>query len=724
MSKKLGVILSIVVLSTLLLLGQEQDRGEKIEGDTYENERLGLKIRLPEGPWFVKDTSQGGATVFVLSSPGWKEFNLLLVMMPAAIGIRTAEDRNAQLSNYFGEKYEKVAIETGSIDGRQTGVLIYNYKSKKENQRSYTHVFVADDQTYLLQLSGPEPKWLENQEKLKNIFAGMSFFERKVATPQEEKPEQRVELEAPPEDIETNAAIKHHFLKLDIDPPSKRLKVYDRFTAEITGDNVQQVAFYLWAMDVDSIKMDGRDVAFSLEPLRDSAKKLVINLGSSYNSGEKIELEYSAHKDDFISESPEGLISGYNIFGQVREKSTYTSHIVYYPVDNENRTTGEVWITVPAGYMAVSVGKLLETYSEGGKLTYRWRTDIAVPRILPFAFAVAEYEKYSTKTDSGMEIEVYTWSEFEEHALKRVDVIKDIADFETRLHGKFPFEKLAFIHVIPEEGLAGVSLPTMILLSDQFFKSDISYDVIRTSVTAAMSGPLVLADEMSHQWNIYAVSFPNELGEGMAQYTDTLFAEHIGGREVLSEHMGYYSSLYKAGIANAPDKPIASKEVYQTKAYSSIAFCKGALVLNMLRYVLGDEAYFTAYRNIFETYFGKEADFDAFQKMMESKSGQKLDWFFEQWYHRAGYPQYDVTLEKVTPKGDKYEVVVAIRQRQEGSSYKMPMDLTFLAADVEKTFEKVMIDERAKQLAFELEFKPEQIILDRDGMLLKDVTYR
>lgn len=724
MYKKLCLVLISTLVFSCPLYPQDSERGDKIEGDVYKNERLGLMIHLPEGQWHIKDSSRGGAVVFILTSPEWEDFNMVLVMMPSAIGIKTAEDRNTQLSNYFGEKYEKVAIEKGSIDGRETGILIYNYKGEESNQRSYTHVFVDNKQTYLLQLSGPEPKWLENEQKLENIFAGISLFERKAATPQKEKPKEMVEQEAPPIEVETNANIKHHFLKIDIDPASGGMKVNDKFTVEIAGDDVKQVTFYVWEMDVDFIKMDDRELVFSLEPFGEGMKKLIINLDKALASGEMIELEYSAHKDDFISEYSGELISGYNILGQVGEKSSYTSHVVYYPIDNDNATSGEVWITVPVGYMAVSVGKLLGKYPENEKITYRWKTDIAVPRILPFAFAVAEYEKYSIKTDSGMAIEVYTWKEFEEHALKRLKVIKDIADFETWLHGKFPFEKLAFVHVIPKKGLAGVSLPTMILLSDQFFKSDISYDVIKKSVTGAMSGPLVLADEMSHQWNIYAVSFPNELGEGMAQYTDTLFAEHIGGKEVLSKHMDYYLNLYVSAIANAPDMPIASKEVYKTKAYSSIAFCKGALVLNMLRYVLGDVIYFEAYRHIFENYFGKKADFDAFQKMMEDKSGQSLDWFFEQWYHRTGYPEYEVTLENVTPKADKYDVTVNIRQTQEADVYKMPMDISFLSGDSEKKFEKVMIEGREIKLTFELDFKPEKVVLDKDGMILKDVKYK
>ncbi len=144
----------------------------------------------------------------------------------------------------------------------------------------------------------------------------------------------------------------------------------------------------------------------------------------------------------------------------------------------------------------------------------------------------------------------------------------------------------------------------------------------------------------------------------------------------------------------------------------------------MLRYVLGDDAYFEAYRHIFENYFGKEADFDAFRKMMEEKSGQSLGWFFEQWYHRTGYPKYEVTLGEAIQKADKYEVAVDIKQIQEEDVYRMPMDISFLGGDSEKTYEKVIIEGRENKLTFELDFKPENVVLDKDGMLLKEIEYK
>lgn len=164
---------------SMLLVGQKEERGDKIEGDVYKNERLGLMVQLPAGEWYViEDKSQGEAAVFALTSPEWEDFNMVLVMMPSARGIRSAEDRNEQLSNHFGDEYEKVAIEKGSIDGRETGLLIYNFKGGETNQRCFTHVLVIDKQTYLLHLSVPEAQWLEYKKNVESVFAGMSLFER------------------------------------------------------------------------------------------------------------------------------------------------------------------------------------------------------------------------------------------------------------------------------------------------------------------------------------------------------------------------------------------------------------------------------------------------------------------------------------------------------------------------------------------------------------------
>ena len=527
--KHICLILSILALISPLS-AQEGQKGIKIEGNLYENESLGIKVRLTEGNWYYEDKSQGPASVIVLSNPEVEKFKFTIVMMPAVIGIKTAEDRDAQLSSFFGDKYKRVELGKGEIDNRETTVLVYDLVvADTLTTRVCTHVLVVEDNTYMMQVSGPKDQWEAKYKQFKEMFNYILFTERK---PERKEVEIKKEEEEKQAELTKNAKIIHHLIKIDVNPRTGEFKSSDRFTIRIIKDKIKEVEFLLSDLVIDSIKLGDENLSFSMVDYQETGrKKLTVNLPADYDSTTELTLNFSAHKSDYLFTAAGKLIAGYNILGQVREKSSYSSHVLYYPVDEDNDATGEIWITVPSGYVAISVGKLVDVDSTEDKSIYHWKTDIAIPRILPFAFAVGEYEKYSATTKSGVPVEIYTWKVNEEHALRRLDLACDIIDFYNEIFGQFPFEKIAIIHVTPEKGIAGVSLPTMILLSDMFFTSDCSYEIIKEDVRKSFLGPLVLADEISHQWNAYAVAFPNELAEGMAQYTDALFAEYIGGKD-------------------------------------------------------------------------------------------------------------------------------------------------------------------------------------------------
>lgn len=713
------ILLAWVFISPLS--AQESQTGTKIEGNFYQNEGLRIKVRLPEGNWYYEDKSQGPASVMVLSNPEIQKFHFTIIMMPAVIGIKTAEDRDAQLSSFLGEKYKRVELGKGEMDKKETQTLVYDLVTDTLITRVHTHVLVVGDQTYMLQVSGPREEWEVKSKLFEEIFNSLSFIERK---PERKEVEIKKEEEEKPVELSKNAGILHHLIRMDVNPHTGEFRSSDRFTIRIMEDKTKEVEFLISDLSIDSIKLGDANLSFSLEDYQETVKKLTINLPAEYDSNTELALDFFAHKPDFLFTMESKLIAGYNILGQVREKSSFTSQVLYYPVDEDNDATGEIWITVPRGYVAVCVGKFMGVDSTEDKVTYGWKTDMALPRIAPFGFAVGAYEKYSTHAQAGTPIEIYSWKANEEHALKRMDLARDIVDFYNEIFGHFPFEKIAIIHVMPEKGMAGVSLPTMILLSDMFFMSDCSYEVIKEDVQKSFLGPLVLADEISHQWNAYAVAFPNELAEGMAQYTDALFAEHVGGKEVLRNHIEYLSGIYKAGIQNHPDVPLASPEIYQTQAYQSIAFCKGAVVLNMLRYVVGDSVFFAGMRYIFKEYSGKKATLDNLARAMEKFYGDSLGWFFEQWYQRVGYPSYEVKLKNVERRKGKYLVYVEVKQNQEGKPFIMPVDISFISAESEKTSPKVMINQKEAVLTFELDFPPKEVRMDQEGMLLKDVLYK
>jgi len=54
----------------------------------------------------------------------------------------------------------------------------------------------------------------------------------------------------------------------------------------------------------------------------------------------------------------------------------------------------------------------------------------------------------------------------------------------------------------------------------------------------------------------------------------------------------------------------------------------------------------------------------------------------------------------------------------------MPIDISFMSAECEKTFPKVMVNQKEERLTFELDFRPQDVRIDKEGMLLKDVVYK
>ncbi len=523
------------------------------------------------------------------------------------------------------------------------------------------------------------------------------------------------------------AKIIHHSLSLNIDPPAHSLVARDNFKVLSKKDDLKILKFLISDLDIDRIKGGDKELNFTLDDLGGDVKKLTIELDSSLSKEEEIELEMSYHQDDYILFLEKTPVPGYNIFGQIREDSAYSSHITYYPVDEMNDATGDIRITVPAGYVAVSAGKLVGIVEdeERGLTTYHWITGISIPRSLPFGFAIAKYERFRAVTPSGTPIDIYAYPGEASIAKQRLKVAEDVVTFYEDIFGPFAFEKLAIAHVLPEKGIAGVSLPTLILLSTEYFTGDISYDFEDMSILEASQGPLVIADEISHQWNFYSVAFPNVLAEGMAQYTDTLFAEYIAGKEILKKYTNSYSQIYKADIAHQKDAPISSPEVYNTPAYGEIVFAKGAMVINMLRYVLGDEEFFAGTKDIFSTYQGKQADFDDFRVIMEKhyKEGD-LKWFFEEWYNRSGYPHYEVSFHQTSQEEGSYKVSIDIVQIQEGKVFKMPIDISVEHELGIVRYPKIMIDEREETLEFEIPYKVISVKIDEDEWLLKDVDYK
>jgi hypothetical protein len=111
---------------------------------------------------------------------------------------------------------------------------------------------------------------------------------------------------------------------------------------------------------------------------------------------------------------------------------------------------------------------------------------------------------------------------------------------------------------------------------------------------------------------------------------------------------------------------------------SRLSYSKGAMLLHMLRWVIGDDDFFKGmkdYLNDPKLHYGFARSSD-FISHMEAASGRDLTGFFADWLYGQGYPSYTVDVAQ----SDDYRTSVAIYQTQSDLSVKffeLPVPVEF-----------------------------------------------
>ena len=157
---------------------------------------------------------------------------------------------------------------------------------------------------------------------------------------------------------------------------------------------------------------------------------------------------------------------------------------------------------------------------------------------------------------------------------------------------------------------------------------------------------------------------------------------------------------------------------------SRLVYSKGALLLHMLRWKLGDEAFFEGILNYIsdpELAYGYALTSDL-QEHLEQVSGQDLDEFFADWLYGEGWPNYTVHWA-YDPSCEK--VFVRIEQSHsagQGTFFEMPVPILFSNGVQDTVF--VFDQNTPNQLEFykHIDFEPTSVIFDPDKWLCAKKT--
>ena len=226
-----------------------------------------------------------------------------------------------------------------------------------------------------------------------------------------------------------------------------------------------------------------------------------------------------------------------------------------------------------------------------------------------------------------------------------------------------------------------------------------------------------VAHEVAHQWWGQAVGWKNYheqwISEGFAQYFAALYAERSRGpatfAAIIRRMQGWAVDESDQGpiflgyrIGHAKGEP---------RLFRAVVYNKGAMVLHMLRRLVGDEAFFGGLRRFYETWRFKKAGTDDFRKAMEQQTGLDLGRFFQQWVIGDGVPQVTFTWA-VEQRGGASEAVV--RLEQSGAVYDVPLTVTVEYADGSLANSTVRLTEKSATATIPVTRKVRRVDVNRD----------
>ena len=333
----------------------------------------------------------------------------------------------------------------------------------------------------------------------------------------------------------------------------------------------------------------------------------------------------------------------------LEQRFLYSNRSYWYPQSTvTDYATARLRLVVPSEYDIIATGEPVATPPPAaGESGTRRRKTFLFTASRPVRYLAVIISRFTTaisthvKAGSG-EVAIYL------RATPRAGMRRDMDErtaavfsYYASLVGDAPYPSFT-LALLESEVPGGHSPPYFAVVnqvvpgSNYVWRSDpVSFDNYPT---------FYLAHEVAHQWWGHAVGWKNYheqwLSEGLAQYFAALYAEKEPEGNVLPNllrqmrHTAIQASSqgpiylgYRLGHIQGDDR-----------IFRAVVYNKAAMVLHMLRRLIGDDAFFGGVREFYDDWKYRKAGTNDFRAAMEKASGRNLGRFFDTWVFGADIP--------------------------------------------------------------------------------------
>jgi hypothetical protein len=343
----------------------------------------------------------------------------------------------------------------------------------------------------------------------------------------------------------------------------------------------------------------------------------------------------------------------------------------------------DVTIAIDSSFTVAGTGVLQDAdkighgYGKEGSKPLRKARDLkwrfVAKNVIDFAWAAdPDYVHDKIRVPNGPEVHFFyqpnektstTWKNLQPFVAK-------VFQHMNETFGKYPYDTYSVI----QGGDGGMEYPmcTLILGEGKF---------------EGLAG--TAAHEIAHSWYQMVLASNEALNAWMDEgFADFSSDETIAAiTQTRNDHAGSYRNYFAVvanGLLEVPNQHsdhFASNRGYKTGSYTT-----GALFLNQLKYIMGEQVFYPAMRRYYNTWKFRHPEPNDFMRIMEKSSGLQLHWFMRYWINSN--KKIDYQVKEVTVDGDQTNITLA-----RVGEIPMPIDLLVTMKDGSKQMIYIPLNE-------------------------------
>ncbi len=385
-------------------------------------------------------------------------------------------------------------------------------------------------------------------------------------------------------------------------------------------------------LTVSSVKKNGVSLSF----VQNSNDELVITLPSTQATGTSatVEITYSGQPSSGEQAFTTDTHSGSPVLYTLSEPFGARD---WWPCKqdlNDKVDSIDVYITAPAQYVSVSNGLQQSAIVTGTNKTTHFHHSYPIPAYL-VAIAVSNYSVFTLTAGTAPNTFPVVNYVYPEHLAAAqsdlADIVPIIGFYESAIE-TYPFASEKYGHCEFNAG-GGMEHQTVSFVTG-FYRS-------------------LIAHELAHQWfgdKVTCATWKDIwLNEGFATYMASLIIRELDGNAAFiadkSDMINYITSAPNGAVYLTDSEATNVNRIFSTR----LSYDKGAMVLNMLKFKLGEATFFQGLRNYLDNpaHAYGYATTEDLRSELQAASGVDLAEFFNDWVYKQGYPTYTITAQNI-----------------------------------------------------------------------------